>query len=296
MRTRQALAGCGVIAVSALLAACANTSTSAASTSAASKSAPNSVGDTAGRSSAGGTAPSLTTITIGTPPTAELERSVRAEYTIPSGSFLGAFDGVIARAVGLGGYVASSVTQPARDGRIVGGAVTLDIPASQLAAFLNRMPSVFTAVSIDFASVDHTAQFVDVNAELASAHAHLRALDTLLANATSLSDITAIEQQIETVQVEIDTYQGQLNALSASVEMATATIALSERGAPRLLATAPGPLNTGLSGGWHNAIQVTAAVLDVVISALPILVLAGLGLAVWYWMPRRFRRAPRSAP
>ncbi len=290
MSTRHAVAGCAAIAAAALLTACSTTSISSASGAA------HGAADAASGSAAAPSAPSVTNITIGTPPTAELQRSVRAAYTIPSGAFLASFDGVIARAVGLGGYVASSVTEPARDGRIVSGAVTLDIPAANLATFLNGMPSAFTAVSIDFASVDHTAQFVDVKAELASAHAHLHALDTLLSNATSLGDITTIEQQIETVQVEIDTYQGQLNALSASVDMATATIALSERGAPRLVSAAPGPLNTGLSGGWHNAIQVTAAVLDALISALPLLVLAGLALALWRWMPRRFRRSPRAAP
>jgi hypothetical protein len=280
-----------VILTAGLITACSSTSTTA---SIASPARP----DTNASSGAGahGSAASATTITIGTPPTARLQRSVSAAYTIQSGSFLASFDSVIARAAALGGYVASSVTQPASNERIVSGSVTVDIPATSLATFLNGMPPTFIAASIDFASVDHTAQFVDVNAKLASAHAHLHALDTLLSNATSLGDITTIEQQIETVQIEIDTYQGELNALSASVDMATATITLSERGAPRLVAAAPGPLNTGLSGGWHNAIQVTSTVLEVVITAAPLLVLAGLALAVWYWLPRRIRRTPRASP
>jgi Domain of unknown function (DUF4349) len=292
MLTRHAVAGSAVLAVAALITACSSTSTTASVPMANLGRAT----DASHGATGGGTAPSSTGITIGTAPTAALQRSVRAAYTTPSGSFLASFDSVIARAVALGGYVASSVTQPARDGRIVSGAVTLAIPAPSLATFLNGMPSTFTAVSIDFASVDHTAQFVDVNAKLASAHAHLHALDTLLSNATSLGDITTLEQQVETVQVEIDTDQGELNALTASVDMAAATIALSERGAPRLVETAPGPLNTGLSGGWHNAIQVTGTVLDVVITALPLLVLAGLVLAFWRWVPRRLRRTPRAAP
>jgi hypothetical protein len=293
MLIRHAVAGSAVLAAAALITACSNTSTASAPMAAPNHGSAGSADY--GVASASG-APSSTGITIGTAPTAELQRSVRAAYTIPSGSFLTSFDGVIARAVALGGYVANSVTQPAHNGRIVSGAVTLAIPAPSLASFLNAMPSTFTAVSIDFASVDHTAQFVDVNARLASAHAHLHALDTLLSKATSLGDITTLEQQIETVQVEIDTDQGQLNSLTASVDMATATIALSERGAPRLVETAPGPLNTGVNGGWHNAIQVTGTVLDVLITALPLLVLAGLALALWHWLPRRLRRTPRAAP
>lgn len=293
MLARHAIAGSAVIAAAALITACSNTTNASAPMAAPDH---GSAGSAAyGTTSGSGTASSLG-ITIGTAPTAELQRSVRASYTIPSGSFLASFDGVIARAVALGGYVASSTTQPARNGRIVSGAVTLAVPAASLASFLNGMPSTFTAVSIDFASVNHTAQFIDVNARLASAHAHLHALDTLLSNATSISDITTLEQQIETVQVEIDTYQGQLDALTASVDMATATIALSERGAPHVVETAPGPLNTGLSGGWHNALQVTGTVLDVLITAIPLLVLAGLALALWHWVPRRLRRTPRAAP
>jgi hypothetical protein len=291
MLNRRAAAGGVVLAAGALITACSSTSTGSSVASPL-----RSAADAASGAGAHGSAAAATTITIGTPPTAQLQRSVSAAYTIPSGTFLASFDSVTARAVALGGYVASSVTQPVSNGRIVSGAVTVDIPATSLATFLNGMPAAFTAASINFASIDHSAQFVDVNAKLASAHAHLHALDTLLSNATSLGDITTIEQQIETVQIEIDTFQGELNALTASVDMATATISLSERGAPRLVAAAPGPLNAGVSGGWRNAIQVTSTVLEVLITALPLLVLVASALAVWYWLPRRFRRAPRAAP
>jgi Domain of unknown function (DUF4349) len=226
--------------------------------------------------------------------TADLQRSVRAAYTVASGTFLASFDSVTARAVALGGYVASSATRPASNGRIVAGSVTLAIPAPSLAVFLNGMPSSFIATSIDFTSVDHYGAFVDVNAELVSAHAHLHALDSLLANATSLADITALEQQIETVTVEIDTDQGELNALSASVEMATATIDLAERGA-MVVASAPGPVSDGLSGGWHNAVQVTADVLEVLVSAVPVLLIAALRLAAWRLVPRWLRRSSPPA-
>ena len=298
MLTRHVLAGLTILAAATAIGGCATSTTSTAGESAVSVHGPAEGPAGLANSGAGAPAPAATPtdITIGTPPTADLQRSVRAAYTVPSGAFLSSFDSVIARAVSLGGYVASSSTQPARDGRIVSGAVTLDIPATSIAAFLNGMPSTFVASSIDFSSVDHTAQFVDVNAELASAHAQLHALDTLLSNATSLNDITTLEQQIENVQVKIDTDQGELNGLTASVDMATATIALSERGAPRLVATAPSALSSGLSGGWRNAVAVTGVALDVLVSAIPVLIVVAIGLGIWRWMPRFVRRTPRSSP
>jgi hypothetical protein len=228
------------------------------------------------------------TIIVGTPPSSDIERSVAAAYTVPQGSFLTSFEGVIARAVGLGGYVASSTTQPDSHGRIVSGAVTLKIPAASIAAFLNGMPSTFTASSINFSAIDHTAQFVDVNARLASAHAHLAALNALLAKATSIGDISNLEQEIEAVQTEVNTDQGQLNVLTASVELATASIQLTERGISLVVVAPPNPVAGGFSGGWKNAVQVTGAALEGVVSALPLLVLAVIGLLVW----RRQSRGP----
>jgi hypothetical protein len=290
MSIRHAVAGTLVVAGGVVLTSCASTSASTAAAPADGNAIVNAPAHAAAGSA------STAAITVGTPPTADLQRSVRAAYTVPSRTFLASFDGVIARAVGLGGYVSSSETQPARDGRIVSGSVTLAIPVTDIAAFLNGMPPTFTASAIDFSSVDHTAQFVDVNAELVSAHAQLHALDALLSNATSLGDITTLEQQIETVQVQVDTDQGELNGLTASVEMAMATIVLSERGAPQVEAVLPGPLSSGLSGGWHNAALVTGAVVDGIVTALPVLVIAALALAVWRWMPRRLRRTPRPTP
>ena len=294
MHTRHALAVVTIVAAAAAVAGCASSAATSVAEGSASVHAP--ADAPVSYAAAGAPAPAPTGITVGTPPTAALQRSVRAAYTVPSGAFLASFDSVIARAVALGGYVASSSTQPARDGRIVGGSVTLDIPATTIATFLNGMPSTFVASSIDFSSVDHTSKFIDVNAELASAHAHLHALDTLLSKATSLADITALEQQIETVQIEIDTDQGELNALTASVDMATATIALSERGAPRLMAAAPSAVSSGISGGWHNAIAVTGVALEVLVTAIPVLIVAGLALGIWRWSQRFLPRSPRPAP
>ncbi|MFI5287861.1 MAG: DUF4349 domain-containing protein [Candidatus Dormibacteria bacterium] len=290
MFSRRLAIGLGFAAAAGVVAGCASTASTSAGISAAAPAASAAAGTTQGS-----VGTSARGIAIGVPQSAALQRSVRAAYSVPAGTFLTSFDGVIARAVALGGYVASSATSPESSGRIVAGSVTLEIPAKSIAIFLNGMPATYIASSIDFASVDHYAAFVDVNAELVSAHAHLHALDSLLAKATSLNDITTLEQQIEAVTVEIDTDQGQLNALTASVDMATATIALSERGAT-IVASAPGPLNDGLTGGWHNAVQLTGDVLDVVVTALPLLVIAALALAGWWLAPRWWRRVSRPAP
>jgi hypothetical protein len=65
-----------------------------------------------GLSSTSGSGSTTGPIAIGTPTGAGIERSVIAAYTVPPGSFLDSFEGVITRGVGVGGYVDSSSTQP----------------------------------------------------------------------------------------------------------------------------------------------------------------------------------------
>ncbi|MDQ6847024.1 MAG: DUF4349 domain-containing protein [Candidatus Dormibacteraeota bacterium] len=279
----------------ALLAGCANAGSTLGGYS--SQSAPRAVAPAGGPAvapdqlsasggSAGPASGQTAGIVVGTPPSTHIERSVNAAYTVAPGTFLTSFEGVIARGVGMGGYVLSSSTQPDGAGRIVSGSVTLKVPAAKIADFLNGMPSGFVASAINFSAVDHTAQFVDVDARLASARAHLAALDALLAKATSLGDITSLEQQIASVQTEVDTDQGQLNVLTASVDLATATVQMSERGTSVPPVLPNNPVSSGLGSGWDNAVHLTGAALEGVVTALPLLLVVGILLLVWRRLTR----------
>jgi hypothetical protein len=228
-------------------------------------------------------------------PGADVARSVTAAYTVPTGTFLASFDTVIADGVALDGYVISSQTSPNAKGQIVSGQVTLAIPTAGMASLLNSLPSDFTASSINFSSVNDTNSIVDLNARLTSAQAHLTALQALLAKATSLGDITTLEQQIEDVETSIDADQGQLNSLTQAVTYATVTVQLKERGAVTVAVkkVAAGPsVSSGVSKGWNNALLVVTIALEVLVTAIPALVLLLIGWFVW----RLRRRHVASTP
>jgi len=228
-------------------------------------------------------------------PGADVARSVTAAYTVPTGTFLASFDTVIADGVALDGYVISSQTSPNAKGQIVSGQVTLAIPTAGMASLLNSLPSDFTASSINFSSVNDTNSIVDLNARLTSAQAHLTALQALLAKATSLGDITTLEQQIEDVETSIDTDQGQLNSLMQAVTYATVTVQLKERGAVTVAVkkAASGPsVSSGVSKGWNNALLVVTVALEVLVTAVPALVLLLIGWFVWRLRRRHVAPVP----
>jgi hypothetical protein len=303
MNPRMILTGTAAIAGLTFAAGCGAASTGSAASaaraatsigSAAVPAVPAAPGSGSGGSSSTGLSVDSSSgdIVVGSP-SGDVARSVTASYTVPVGSFLASFDTVISDAVALGGYVVGSETSPDAEGRIVSGQVTLAVPTAQLAGLLNILPSDFTASSIDFSSVDDTAGIVDVTARLTSAQAHLTALQALLAKATSLDDITTLEQQIEDVETSIDTDQSQLTTLDQAVSYATATVKLRERGAVTVARVATGPsVSGGASKGWHNVLVILTVAVEVLITAIPAAVLLLIGWLLWFFVRRR--HAPRA--
>jgi hypothetical protein len=233
---------------------------------------------------------------LGTPE-GRIERSVNAHFVVPHSGFLSAFEKLIEKAVSLGGYVVDSSTSPDSSGRIDSGTLTVRVPAARLNDMVTGAPSDWRLSSIDYASVDHTAETVDLQARLRAAVAHRDALEGLLAGTHNLQDITALEQQIAQVQQEVEEDQGAVDAVNGKVDMGTATIGLTEKGVVAPPPPSPTPtLLRALDSGAGNALAVIAAITEGLLSALPLLVLAVIGLAVAWraGLLRRLRRAPST--
>lgn len=233
--------------------------------------------------------------TLGTPQ-GRIERSVSATFVVPHGTFLDAFDLLIQRAASLGGFVVGSSTSPDQSGRIDSGSLTVRVPVARLSDMIRGNPRDWKVSAVDFSSVDHTSETVDLQARLRAATAHRDALQGLLAGTRNLADITALEQQIAQVQQEVEQDQGALDAVNSRVDLATATMSLREQGAVVARPPAPAPrLKGALQSGWDNAVAVVAGITEGLLSALPLLVLAALGLLV-AWRAGLLRRgATRSA-
>jgi hypothetical protein len=219
-----------------------------------------------------------------------IERSVNARFVVPHDGFLSAFDQVVSGATALGGYVVDSTTTPDSTGRISSGTLTVKVPSAHLGDLLRGLPSaVFTVSSLNYGSVDHTAETVDLGARLAASIAHRTALERLRDRTGSVAEIASLEQQIAQVQLEVDQEQGALNAVNARVDMATASIALTEKDAKPLT---PAPAHSdpalvrALRAGWDNAVQLVAGGVLVAVTVLPVAVLV---VAAWLGR-RRLRR------
>ena len=222
-------------------------------------------------------------------PQGRIERSVTVDFEVPHDGFLDAFDKLIVRAADLGGYVLSSSTSPGSGGRIDQGSLIVRVPSAKLNDMVTGVPSSWQVSSIDYGSVDHTAETIDLSARLKAITAHRNALQKLLDSTTNLNDITTLENQLADVQQQLDQVQGQLDSVNGRVDMATATIGLREKGVVAHPAPKPQPpprVLQAIADGWNNAVAVISGVTVGLFSALPLLVIAALVLLGW----RRTRR------
>ena len=214
-------------------------------------------------------------LVLGNPP-GYVERTVEASYRVPHDKFLTSFNQLIAHAVtDEGGFVVSSSTSPDASGRMVSGTVVLKVPTAKLATFLSGLANnTFTPGSINFATIDHSAEYIDDQARFQEAQQSLAALQRALANTSDAGQVTSLTQQIQAAQADLEQKQATFAVVTQAVGMSTATIHLQESGAT---AATPAPPQTALvsstTGGLNNDLAIASGLIYAILTALPVLLI-----------------------
>jgi hypothetical protein len=193
-------------------------------------------------------------------------------------------------ATAAGGYVSGA------DGGGSTMTITLRVPAEQYDAVVDRVAALGVLNSRSENSQDVTAEIVDVNSRVESMTASVARVRALLAQATGIGDVIAIESELASREADLESLQRQQASLAGLVALSTVTVTLTAvtDGPTALPADSPSGFVTGLTSGW-NALLGSLAVIGTVVGALlPFLpVVATLVVAGW-WMVRRARRRSRE--
>jgi hypothetical protein len=169
---------------------------------------------------------------------------------IEAGAYAGTVERIETTALGLGGYVADLTTN--RSDQALGGSITVRVPAASFDDVLAQLRGLGTVDAESVKGADVTAQHTDLEARLASVTATRDRLQTLLAEASNVGDLLAIQDRITGVQTEIEQLQGQLRDLDDQVAMGMLTVSLAEPGADQVDLTATAE-DEGLGGAWDDA-------------------------------------------
>ena len=290
---RRALGGAAAaLAVAALLAGCGTAGTAASDVAAGEQ------GMAAGAPAADG---AVTRDTVAVPATVpSVDRQVvRTGYVLVRVDDVIASTGSVRSLVARDrGFISAEDTQATDAGST--STITASVPAAQLDAFLAEVSALGTVESINVSAQDVTSQTVDLDARIAALTTSVDRLTTLLAQASRMEDLLAIETQLSQRQSELDSLKQQRRWLADQVAMSSVTITLMPVTAP---ITTPGFVG-GLHSGWAAFVSAAAGALTALGFLLPFLIVllavAGIVVAIALAATRRHRRgavpAPSAAP
>ncbi|MDO9324766.1 MAG: DUF4349 domain-containing protein [Methanoregula sp.] len=184
-------------------------------------------------------------------------------------------------AISQGGYISSTTIQA--NGNRHTGTIVLRIPQAHFETSIAGVKSAGTVKSFASQGEDVTEEYIDLQARKKSYLVQLAQYYVLMKKAVKVSDIIAIQQQIDRVQTELNRLEGRLKYLESRVDLSTITISLQEP-EPVLVHTEPGhnfvsAINKGIEGLFSliDAIIITA------ITFLPAIVVACIGYGIYRW-------------
>ena len=191
-------------------------------------------------------APDLPKGAVGQP--ARIQQSGSLTLTVGRGNLSRTIAQLSALAVSGGGFVADTQTQ---SGGAPSGSVTLQVPVQSFAATLQKAQALGRVSDLSTKATDVTGQYVDLHSRIAALQASRQQYLTILAKATTVGDVLAVQEQIDALQSQIEQLQSQLQLLTSQTSYSMLTVSVGES-AP---SPSPSPLpESGLVRAWHASI------------------------------------------
>jgi hypothetical protein len=235
-------------------------------------------------------APSLPSGAVGQ--SAKIEQTGSLGLTVARGALDKTMTELADLAATFDGFVANSQTQSgAGTGGAPYGTITLQVPVQDFSAALKQAQGLGKTTSLSTRATDVTGQYVDLQSRITALQASRQQYLTIMAKATTVGDVLAVQAQLDTIQSQIEQLQGQLNVLTSETSYSALTVTASEGTPPPRPAPLPEP---GLVRAWHDSVGGFLGDLDGLIrvagpALFALLCLAALALggrALW----RRYQR------
>jgi hypothetical protein len=223
------------------------------------------------------------------------ERSIvyTGTVTVRVESVVDAADEATAVVIGLGGFVAGD-TRTIDEERSQ-ATLVLRVPADTFTATLDTLAHLGTEQSRQVNADDVTETLVDLDARIATQQASLARVRELLARATTIGEIVALENELTNRQAELDSLTQRRETMAGLVALATITVVLYGPTGPVVDPEPDTGFLAGLRGGWDGFLSSVTVVLTVAGWLLPWAIAIGVPLLIALWIVRRRRRQTHEA-
>ena len=176
-----------------------------------------------------------------------------------------------------------------------GAWLVLKVPADTLDRVIDDIAAIGHVTARTSQVTDHTDEAVDLDARVASQQASVARVRALLAQATSIGDVVAIESELARREADLDSLQRRLATLKDRVALSTLTVELRSAPAPAPVTPAPG-FGAGLGAGWAGLTVIGAGLATAAGFLLPFLPLLAIAGGVVWMVRRRRARVRRGGP
>jgi hypothetical protein len=197
-----------------------------------------------------------------------------------------AIDQVKAIAVSNGGYLSSSNVYTSQNDRKTGYTV-IRIPAEQFDTVMQALAPLGKVLSSSEQRSDVTAQYIDLSIQNASLRNQLDGYNRIMAKATNVEDIIKIQVEIDRVTMTLNQIEGQLRYLSSQIDLSTITVNLQE---PEPVGGETGyNIVTSINEGIAGFFGMISAIIILIFSLIPLIILAVIAYGVYRWHQKRKR-------
>jgi hypothetical protein len=196
---------------------------------------------------------------------ARIEQTGSLDLTVARGALSSTMDKLTSLASAYGGFVANSQTQSSGSAASPpSGTVTLQVPVADFSSLLTQAKSLGKTSALTTKATDVTGQYVDLQSRISALEASRQQYLTILARASSVGDVLAVQAQLDNLQSQIEQLQGQLGVLGSETNYSTLTVSVTEAGRPHHHRSPPAAVS-GAAKAWHDSVHGFAVGVDGII-------------------------------
>ncbi len=214
---------------------------------------------------------------------ARIIKDGRLDLRIEVGSFGANAEEIRTIAADLGGYVASGETyiEEYEDDRYAVGWYTMRIPSDRFDAAVARVERLGERVSASLSSQDVTEEYVDLEGRLNYWRQQEQFYSALMDEATTVTDMIALQGQMQEVLLTIEQIEGRMRYLDSRTNFATLTVGLTE--IPNGPTVVPEPTDSGpIAEAFDQAGEVLLATVAFIIVSAAVAIPIGILVLMVY--------------
>ncbi len=222
----------------------------------------------------------------------------RIYYHVETKDFDNLVDTLESRALSVGGYIESSdVSGNAFVSSVLRSATfVFRIPSDKVEDFTNFVSENSTVTNRSVNTEDVTLDYVDAESRIKALKTEKEALESLLAKATSTTELLEIRDMLTDVIYEIETYESQLRTYDNLIDYTTITIDINEVEQTTVVhkQSTWQRIGTNLKDNFRGLWNFLVELFVFIVSALPYLLFVGVLVVILVLIVKKVRKRRNS--